>query len=74
MTTLEFMGGGSKSLGLGFRVWKFCDCYKSCNYFFVMSYRLKILGIEDDLYFYLWFEARVLIHPELGDIAILLRH
>ena len=31
VTTLEFMGGGSKSLGLGFRVWKFGDCCKSRN-------------------------------------------
>ena len=31
VTTLEFMGGGSKSLGLGFRVWKFGACCKSYN-------------------------------------------
>ena len=31
VTTLEFMGGGSKSLGLGFRVWKFGPCCKSRN-------------------------------------------
>ena len=31
VTNLEFMGGGSKSLGLGFRVQKFGVCCKSRN-------------------------------------------
>ena len=35
---------------------------------------MKISEIEEDLDFYLQFEARVLIHPELGDIVIFLRH
>ena len=34
---------------------------------------MKNLGIEEDLDFYLRFEARVLIHLELGDIVIFLR-